>query len=93
MEATAFTVGAACQARPMNVREHQILGIEARRWKFEGAKIAAVREQVGLSGARYYQVLDRLIDRADVEAEYPMLVRRLRRLREARRAARSRSPR
>lgn len=72
----------------MNVREHQILRIEGQRWKYEGAKMTAARELVGLSGTRYYAALNALIGRADVEAEYPALVRRLRRLQEVRRGVR-----
>ena len=41
-----------------------------------------------MSGTRYYQVLNALIDRPEALAYDPMLVKRLRRLRDASRAAR-----
>jgi Protein of unknown function (DUF3263) len=41
-----------------------------------------------LSPARYYQLLNRLIDRPEALAYDPMLVQRLRRLREVRRRQR-----
>jgi len=42
----------------------------------------------GLSPARYYQLLNRLIDRPEALQYDPVLVQRLRRLREARRKKR-----
>lgn len=65
-----------------------ILEIEAQRWKYPGAKEAAIRDQLGISATRYYQRLHALIERPDVEAEVPQLVRRLRRVRDARRGVR-----
>ncbi len=41
-----------------------------------------------MSPARYYQLLGRLIDTADAQEHDPMLVKRLRRLRDARQHAR-----
>lgn len=52
------------------------------------AKELAVRERFGISSARYHQLLNRLIDRPEALAYDPVLVQRLRRLREARRRAR-----
>lgn len=48
-----------------------------------------IRETFDEHPARYYQRLDALLANPAAEAEYPQLVHRLRRLREARRAARS----
>jgi hypothetical protein len=47
-----------------------------------------VRARFGLSPARYYQLLNRLIDRPEALEYDPMLVQRLRRLRESRRRKR-----
>lgn len=52
------------------------------------AKELAVRERFGISSARYHQLLNRLIDRPEAVAYDPVLVQRLRRLRESRRRAR-----
>lgn len=69
--------------------ELAILTFEHRRWKFAGAKDAAIREQFDLSATRYYQVLNAVIDCPEALAHDPMGVRRLRRLRDARRATRA----
>ena len=69
--------------------EVRILDFEASWWRYAGAKEAAIKELFDLSAARYYQLLNDLIDRDDALAASPMLVKRLRRLREARTNART----
>jgi hypothetical protein len=69
-------------------REAAVLAFERQWWRHAGAKEQAIREEFGLSAARYYQVLGRLIDRPAALQHDPMLVKRLLRLREARTAAR-----
>ena len=64
--------------------EIRILDFEASWWRYAGAKEAAIKELFELSAARYYQLLNDLIDRDDALAASPMLVKRLRRVREAR---------
>ena len=64
--------------------EIRILDFEASWWRYAGAKEAAIKELFELSAARYYQLLNDLIDRDDALAASPMLVKRLRRLRDAR---------
>lgn len=54
-----------------------------------GAKEARIRAEFDEHAARYYQRLNALLDNPAAEAEYPQLVHRLRRLRDARRAARN----
>lgn len=73
----------------MTVREQMMMQIESQRWKYAGAKEQHIRELLGYSAVRYHQVLNRLLDRPDVLAEWPVLVGRLRRLREARRRVRT----
>ena len=73
----------------LSEREVAILAFERQWWKSPGAKEQAVREEFGLSGTRYYQLLNELIETtAALEAD-PMLVKRLRRLRASRKRARS----
>lgn len=81
--------------------ERRILDFESNgRWRSPGAKEAAIRVEFdsdfgdGLaSGAsRYYQILNRLIDDPVALRYNAVLVNRLRRLRDARRSARSTSP-
>lgn len=66
-----------------------VLEFEGRWWKYPGAKEQEVRERFGISATTYYQRLNAIIDRDDALAHDPMLVRRLRRLRSARRHQRS----
>ena len=69
-------------------RWRDILDFERTWWKSPIPKTHAVRTRFGLSPARYYQVLNRLLDRPEALEYDPMLVHRLRRLREARRRKR-----
>lgn len=69
--------------------ETRILDFERNWWRFAGAKESAIKDLFDLTAARYYQLLNDLIDRDDALAASPMLVKRLRRLREARMQARS----
>jgi hypothetical protein len=69
-------------------RWREILDFEREWWKASAPKEVAVRDRFGVSSARYYQLLNRLIDRPDALQYDPMLVQRLRRLREARRMKR-----
>lgn len=75
---------------PLSDRDRAILAFEARWPRHGGAKEEAIRAELQLAPARYYQLLGRLIDSADALAADPLLVARLRRLRDARDAARSR---
>ena len=69
--------------------ESRILEFEASWWRFAGAKESAIKDLFDLSPPRYYQLLNDLIDRKDALEAHPMLVKRLRRLRQARMAQRS----
>lgn len=70
-------------------RDERILDFERRWWRHVGAKEEAIRSQFGLSAARYYQLLNALIDSPAAVRHDPMLVRRLQRARDARTAARA----
>ncbi|HEV8420680.1 MAG TPA: DUF3263 domain-containing protein [Actinomycetota bacterium] len=69
-------------------RWQDILDFERNWWKVSVRKELAVRTRFGISAARYYQLLNRLIDQPEALEYDPMLVQRLRRLREARRRRR-----
>ncbi len=73
-------------------RWQELLDFERETWKASEPKQRAVRDRFGISSARYYQVLNRLIDRPEALQYDPMLVQRLRRLREARRHERFATP-
>src|SRR3954453_1178318 len=71
-------------AGDLSERDREILDFERQWWKYAGAKEQAIREKFDMSSARYYQVLNALIDRPEALAADPLLVRRLRRLRASR---------
>ena len=85
------TVSGQGPAQPAGLtrREHEMLAFERQWWRQAGAKETAIREQFGVPPTRYYQVLNALVDRPAALAADPLLVRRLRRLRSARRQRRS----
>lgn len=66
-----------------------VLDFEASWWAADGSKEAEIRERFGLSSARYYQELNALLDDPDALAYQPLLVKRLRRLRQRRAENRS----
>ena len=72
-------------------RDQQILAFEKQWWRFEGAKQQAIRERLHLSPTRYYQLLNGLLDDPAALSAEPVVVRRLQRQRQARRAAVCRS--
>ncbi|WP_193510310.1 DUF3263 domain-containing protein [Cryobacterium sp. BB736] len=67
----------------------RILDFERQWWRHAGAKEEAVRAEFGVSGARYYQLLNAVIDSPAAIVHDPMLVRRLQRVRDHSVAARS----
>ena len=73
----------------LDERSRALLDFEREWWRLAQPKARAIRERFALSPARYHQLLNRAIDLPEALAYDPMLVRRLRRLREARRRKRS----
>ena len=73
----------------LSERDAKILAFERQWWKFAGAKEEKIRELFGMSATRYYQVLNDLIDRQEALVADPMLVKRLRRMRDQRQRQRS----
>ncbi|MEV7694830.1 DUF3263 domain-containing protein [Microbacterium sp. NPDC089189] len=69
-------------------RDATLLAFEARWGAHSGAKEEAIRAELQLAPPRYYQLLGRVIDTEAALAHDPMLVGRLRRIRDDRRAAR-----
>lgn len=73
---------------PLTPRERDILDFERSWWTEPGPKADSIRERFELSAARYYEILGRLVDDGDALAYDPLLVRRLRRMRDERRRIR-----
>ncbi len=70
-------------------RDQAILDFERQSLHKPGSKEQQVRRTFGLSLARYYQVLNRIIDSPEALAAEPMLVRRLQRIRRQRMSTRA----
>ncbi|MFJ8917996.1 DUF3263 domain-containing protein [Streptomyces sp. NPDC102415] len=87
-DASAEPQGSGGSPAPLSGQERAVLALERRSWAGPGAKERAVREELGISPVRYYQLLNALLDdRRALEAD-PVTVNRLRRVREARRGRR-----
>ena len=63
--------------------EMQILDFEATPWQ-RGNKADGIAELFDLSASRYYELLNGILDKDSAVHYSPLLVKRLRRLREAR---------
>lgn len=72
----------------MTPQQEVILQFERRWYVAQGNKEADIREELGLSAVRYYQLLNAILDRPDALAAEPVLVKRLLRIRNSRQAAR-----
>jgi hypothetical protein len=69
-------------------RDKAILDFERAWWTESGPKELAIRERFEVSPTRYYQILNELLEAPEAMAYDPLVVRRLRRLRDRRRRAR-----
>jgi hypothetical protein len=65
-------------------RDLEILAFERRWWQHAGAKEEAIRRELGLRPADYYQALSRLLDDPAALDADPGLIDQLRRLRATR---------
>lgn len=75
---------------PLNDRERAVLDFEAASRDRGTVKEERIRATLGMSPARYYQLLGRLIDSLEAQEYDPMLIRRLQRVRERTRAGAAR---
>jgi hypothetical protein len=89
MDAARAPLDRESVAEPLSDRDRRILEFERQWWKYAGAKEQAIRDLFDMSGTRYYQILNGLIDTPAALQADPMLVKRLRRMRAARQRARS----
>jgi hypothetical protein len=69
-------------------QERAVLDFERSWWTADGVKEALIEERLGMTASRYYRQLNELLDRPEALEHDPLVVRRLRRLRERRRRAR-----
>jgi hypothetical protein len=66
-----------------------LLDFEKNWWSLDGSKESEIRDRFDISPTRYYQLLNALIDSPDALAHDPLLIKRLRRLRETRQKERT----
>jgi hypothetical protein len=85
----------ARQAVAVALTDHEqaVLDFERSWWTEDGVKEVLMEERLGITSARYYQLLNELLDRPDALEHEPLVVRRLRRLRDRKRRARLAAPR
>jgi hypothetical protein len=89
MDAARSPLQPGAVGEALSDRDRRILEFERQWWKYAGAKEQAIRDLFDMSGTRYYQLLNGLIDTPEALAFDPMLVKRLRRMRASRQRARS----
>lgn len=71
--------------------EVKMLEFERSWWRHAGVKESSIKEMFNLTPPAYYQLLNNLIDREAAVLAEPILVKRLRRLRDSRTQSRSSS--
>jgi hypothetical protein len=69
--------------------ELRLLEFERTWWRHAGSKESAIKELFNLTPPAYYQMLNNLIDHKEALLAEPILVKRLRRIRDARSTSRS----
>lgn len=85
----AATLATMTDAADELTDEHRaILEFERGWFKYNGAKEGRIRERFGMSPTEFYAKLNWVIDQPAALEYDPILVRRLRRMRDARAAAR-----
>lgn len=62
--------------------DRQILEFEAQTWKLRGAKEQAIRDEFKMRWVEYYRHLSKIIQTEAAEAHSPILIHRLRKLRD-----------
>ncbi|MFE7778637.1 DUF3263 domain-containing protein [Streptomyces sp. NPDC057445] len=76
------------EGEQLSERDRAVLRMERSDWPGPGAKERAIRERLGMSPTRYYQLLNALLDDPRALAHDPVTVNRLRRVRDSRRERR-----
>lgn len=75
----------------LSERDAAILAFEKVWWAADASKNSEIRERFNLTTSAYHQILNGLLDDPAALAAEPLLVKRLRRLRDQRQRARSAS--
>jgi hypothetical protein len=80
--------GTSERGTALTERDKAILDFERTWWNESGPKELLIRQKFELSATRYYQILNELLEAPEAYEYDPLVVRRLRRLRDRRRRAR-----
>lgn len=75
----------------MNEQDKRILALAGEQFKYQAAREAKAREELGLSGVRFWQEVNRILDLPAAHAHDPHTVTRLKRQRLQRTRPRVRS--
>lgn len=73
----------------LNDHDKAIIDFAARWWKYAGAQEQAIRDDFEISGTRFWQLLNGLLDDPIALQYDPVTINRYRRLRDQRARARS----
>lgn len=73
---------------PLSILQQKLIEFERTWWSDDQPKDAAIAEQFSLTTAEYYEQLHALIDSDEALEHDPLVVRRLRRMRDRRRRER-----
>lgn len=73
----------------LSEQQAALLDFEKHWWSLDGSKESEIRDRFDISPTRYYQLLNALIDSPDALAYDPLLIKRMRRLREMRQKERT----
>ncbi|HJE89883.1 MAG TPA: DUF3263 domain-containing protein [Dietzia timorensis] len=76
-------------AKELSERDIAMLDFERQWWRFAGSKEEAIRAKFDMNATRYFQLLNTLLDSSEALEHDPLLVKRLRRLRDSRQKARA----
>lgn len=76
-------------AAELSERDIAMLDFERQWWRFAGSKDEAIRAKFDMNATRYFQLLNTLLDSSAALEHDPLLVKRLRRLRDSRQKARA----
>lgn len=73
----------------LTVRDHMTLQLAAKPYRYPAVRATHAREQLGYSETQFWQRVTYLVDQPAAERAHPAIVRRFRRLHNARRRQRS----
>lgn len=82
---------AAADADRLTDMQCAVLDFERQWYTYGGSKDTAIRQRFDLSAAEYFQLLNSLLDNPDAYAHDPILIKRLRRIRDTRQRGRAAS--